>query len=434
MRLPIARAVVGAACVLSLVACHSDTITGTPRSLRNIAGAASVRLGPRLQTLDEMFLVIDSISPGFGGMYWSDDSVLTVVHRRSDALDEAKRAIARVMGSDIPGLHGRSVRLRSAKFGFGELSAFRRQLEEALHMPALVMFDVDEVNNRVLIGIDSDGARGQIVAQAEKLGIPTAALVVETMDRPRPASTFLQDRASTVVGGLMLTNYASTLQCSMSFNISYWDSVDYMVTAGHCTPTMGSVDTSYYMSQPYFAIREAQEYQDPSYTSANCPSGYTCRYSDAAVFRWMTSQTIGQGLLAHPDSESTTWAVGGEYYSSTYSITGEAPDSWLLAGSGFFAGTLVHKVGFYSGLTTGNIKHSCFDEYLANAEVLHCQFGASYYSHPGDSGAAVFMGAGPVQLAGLSNYVSTSESFFSSITGIQIDFGQMQTYPSKPHP
>lgn len=212
------------------------------------------------------------------------------------------------------------------------------------------------------------------------------------------------------------------------------------MTAGHCTPQMGAVDTSFWAAMSYANTRHAQEYGDPAYAAlSGCPSGDTCRNSDAAQFNWIdTSQTYGLGLIATPSGADSVW--GGTHYGpfdlyGYFNIIGEASDSWLLVNSS------VSKVGQTSALTQGRVTASCVTYYgnpTPGKDIL-CSMLTSMPAESGDSGSPVILGrplpqsTSSVYLAGVvmaSDF--SSSSLFSSIGGIARDFGSLQTYPTKP--
>jgi hypothetical protein len=216
-----------------------------------------------------------------------------------------------------------------------------------------------------------------------------------------------------------------------------------MMTAGHCTPALGAVDTSFWAAQEFSHTRHAQEFSDPPFTAlAGCPSGDTCRNSDAAMFYWIdTSQTFGLGLIATPSAADTLW--GGTHYGpfdlyTHFNIIGEAADSWLVPG------VLVSKIGQTSAFTEGRVTQSCvtFVNYPAAGKDLLCTVKTSVPADQGDSGSPLMWGwpnpqpppnTSTAYLAGIvffSDFVGTSYS--SSIAGISRDFGSMKTYPSKP--
>ena len=284
----------------------------------------------------------------------------------------------------------------------------------------------------------------QQVQAAAAANVPLDAVVAEVLPIPIPQSGTTSDRQDTTQGGLKIgTTGGST--CSLGFNFTRWGPSQYMMTAGHCTPPIGSVNTGTYVSQPYVYTQEAQEFGDPPASSSvtGCLSPDLCRNADATQFWWRFSpQTFGIGLISAPEpgTASSTWGVMAGTDAYTYfDIVGEAPDSWLLFG------TQVSKVGYATGLTRGTITQTCvyYEEYNTNGAAIPCTMMTNYPAASGDSGGAILYGwpepqtppAGTsVYLAGLSTFGASEiqTSGFSTWSGIVRDFGNLMTYPGKP--
>lgn len=426
-------------------ACTSDISLPTPLQ-RSPAPTSqhTTAARPVGETLDEMLLRIGDQSPGFGGIYWDSGGVLQIVHTRATALPEALAAIRDVMGDDVPALRARSFRLRPARFSFRELSEFRGRIEGATDHAGFVMSDVDEMNNRVMFGVETEAVRQRVMRSATQVGTPPEALFVRVMARPQPAAQLYQ-RGTTLAGGLILDFQIGIGPCTLTLPVSYWDSQQDLVTAGHCTPAKGSVDPSYFASQGIQGVDEARELYDPAYLAlAGCPAGDLCRYSDAAIFRWANNpvygtQSFGLGLIATPAWDNYGWGNDGPLnYTDFSTIIGEAPDSWLVPASpgGPLMGLPISKIGYSTGFTTGEVKESCITFY--GGRDLLCQYAGDVYAQAGDSGSPLInRDLFPrVYMVGLVHSVDNPDqlSFFSSITGIQRDFGPLQTYPAKPHP
>jgi hypothetical protein len=432
----VCQATAGVITLIAIAACDTN-----PRMVEpSISGSRTENVGaPHLpfsgKTLDEMLLAIDSLSPGFGGMYWDTGDTITIVHTRQGALDEAIAAAITVMGDDIPLTHAKGVKLRVAPFDFAQLTKYRSMLQDAVPHSGIVLSDVDEVSNQVFFGVETADAQAQMMLAAAQLKIPDGAVVAKVMARPYKAST-LQDRQTTVSGGLMVTfNYGA---CSLGFNVTYWSSSNYFVTAGHCSPTQGAVDAGWHATQGPCCVNEATEFADPPYTAlSGCPTGDICRYSDAAVYLWNTSQTIGLGKISHTATDAYGYGPNttGITITGQFDITGEAPESWLLPHSqGGPVSNSISKVGATTGWTSEEMVRACFTVGVAGGDLL-CQYSAHVFGQPGDSGAPMFYYSGTsATLAGIlwGESPSDSTSWFSSITDVQLDLGALKTYPSKP--
>jgi len=422
-----------------LSACQRDTVTEASglSAAREFSVAAAAFDTVKL---DDRLLAIEKGSPGFGGMYLDSTGALVIVHTNKDALGAALAATQAVIG-DAPQLHARRIVLRLGKYSFPALANYRNLIEKGIDHAGLIWSDLDEVNNRVTFGVASDAVARTILTFVVEQHLPVDAVAAVVVAPLKPAG--LQDYQDTTAGALLI-GFTNGGGCTLGFNATRWGTARYMVTAGHCTPTMGAVDTSFWAAQEYGWTRHAQEFSDPAYGAlAGCPSGDTCRNSDAAMFQWKdSSQTFGLGLIATPSSADTLWGGDGTYgpydLLTHFNIIGEAADSWLIPGA------LVSKIGQTTAFTEGRVTGSCVTAYswpTTGKDVL-CQVVTNVPAYQGDSGGSLMYGWPAPQTppttstAYLAGIVSKSDGFsfssYSSIAGIFRDFGSLKTYPSKP--
>lgn len=439
-------------------ACSVAEEPSQPTGPTRLGAALGERHSPRPFTgmmLDDMLAKVDELSPGFAGMYGAPGDSLIIAHSGSASLASVLEAMRAVMGDGSPEYRVRGARLVSVRFGFRELANYRSQIESR-GFAGWVTSDIDEVNNRVLIGVESDEIASRVRSTALALDIPPEAVLVRTEARPRPA-TSLRSRLDTTKAGISVAiltgqGYGGG-NCSIGFNYTLWSSTNYFMTNGHCTYNYagnGILDTTvkatqnYYASFPFPFPDEAREVANPSYrVLSGCPSS-SCRYSDAVGFRWQTSQVIGQGKLAMTSWDSYGQSQGDTIIAGTFNITAESPSGWL------YPHALPSKMGATTGFTSGEILQSCMTFYDIGGQLL-CQFRSELYIQPGDSGGPVFFysnttNESSVTLAGIVHHFSdvtpfpwTPQQFppaggtiFSSIGGIQADFGALRTYPTKP--
>lgn len=402
-------------------------------------------------TLDEMLARVDELSPGFAGMYWAPGDSVVIMHRGNPSLPVVLDAVRQVMGENSPAFRAKGVRLQPVRYSFSELAFFRAQLER---LQGWITSDVDEFNNHVAIGVESEALRQQFLAAATGLKIPGEALAVLIEQRPKPM-TYLGDRLDTTKAGISIAvksppGYGAGW-CSLGFNYTHWSSTTYFITNGHCSYNRngnGVLDTNVVAAQIHhdnsysffpFPV-EARMVENPPYTTqSGCPTT-TCRYSDAAGYRWQTPQVVGLGKVAFTLWDNYGWnGAGDSLIYGTWNITTEIPDHL------FIPRQYISRIGITSGWTTGEILRSCFDMNISNGLLL-CQFRADMYSDEGDSGGPVFtysnnVNESAIALGGIMHSRSPTDysipfpygggTYFSSITGIQRDFGSLKTYPAK---
>jgi hypothetical protein len=200
------------------------------------------------QTLDDLFSAVAARVPEFGGMFLSDPStgaqnpasfggpILNVYLTRVNLLRvvAVRSAILAVFGPEAipPGpivlLHG--------NFGFAQLRDwYTRLVNEVFSIPGVTMTDIDETNNRLLIGIDNEQIGADIFQLISKLGIPVAAAEVEvikfqaqttinsaasdTQDSQQLLSVTLDNRAIPTQGGYQIHPVLpNRTHCTLGFN------------------------------------------------------------------------------------------------------------------------------------------------------------------------------------------------------------------------
>lgn len=246
-------------------------------------------------------------------------------------------------------------------------------------------------------------------------------------------------------GPLALTN------CSIAANVrlSGDNTHEYFLTAGHCTgtdnapsgmfgPNHGAI--VYQPDSTAGSTAIATEYANPTGRTglSGCPSGYTCKYSDAALFQYINSSRSNFAYIARDSTFSSTLGVAGSRFRvDSFHVVGEIPEANLLAADtvpGQYD-TWMHKVGFKTGWTWGQVTSTCRTlQYPTTSQAMLCQYVVTAEDDFGDSGAPTFWWvccSGPNQawLGGiLSSGYENAFYFFSSISGIKNDIANLVTY------
>lgn len=401
-------------------------------------------------TLDQVFERIDELSPGFAGYYRGTGDSIIILHRANPAVSELLEAVRGAIGDNSPPIRAAGVRILPVQYGFRELMRFRTQLEEG-DVSGWVTSDVDELYNRVRIGVESDDIAHRVRESSRALSIPENALSVVREARPEPMA-YLSARFDTTKAGQALSvltggGYGGGY-CTIGFNYTLWSSTQYFMTNGHCSYAgagNGILDTNVKASQqrnfPFPFPDEARQVANPAYTSLpGCPVS-TCRYSDAAGFRWQTPQVVGLGKLTITRFDGYGWyCCGDTLVYATLNFTSEIPNAWMPLHEP------ISRLGHVAGWTSGEILQTCLTHYLSSSALL-CQFRTDTYTEEGDSGGPVFTYSNnTAALGGILHTASplvpdpahpttwppAGGMIFSTITGIQLDFGSLKTYPAKP--
>jgi hypothetical protein len=253
--------------------------------------------------MDEAFVEVSRRVPGFAGIYVEDGNEIITLTDVA-AAHAADAALDAVLGATRPTAASGRVS-RRVRFDFASLFKWRRALENALSI-RWIYADVDERRNAVVFGVADPGAQQaelHVRAMARALHVPDDALIVEETSPIAPALT-LADRVRPILGGLEIqrhngTNYLGT--CALGFNAFSGVTAGF-VTASHCTQWPGLQSTAIYQGATTAGNYIGQEAIDPPTFSNDlcgyCPSGYNCRYSDAAFVAYAPGATWGQATIA----------------------------------------------------------------------------------------------------------------------------------------
>lgn len=372
------------------------------------------------RTFDDEFARISQEEiPGFAGYYLDKDTnaVVLLVDEQSAPLaaEFVRRESARL------GMSGsRPLIIRPARYDFATLKKWRDQIGP-LTGSETVLTDIDEVENRIFLGVVDKTAGEQLRTKVVDAGIPDSALRVEVVPRTE-LRTSLQDYKRPLEGGLQLMRNGSAGHCTLGFVAALSGSLSYFTTASHCTQTRygadGSVQNQPTVS-PLFSV--GYEYLDPSLHL--CWWNFPCRYSDVALIRKYLTTGLDQGHIAR-----TTYVGSGgpgsliidnarPYFEVLWkwNQSGDAP-----------VGTPVNKVGRSTGWTSGVVTRTCIN--FGN-DHLGCQWVTNTWSAGGDSGSPIFW-----RLGLFTDYVAlhgslwggplydSATTYYSTLNGIETDF------------
>ncbi len=384
-----------------LTACRTNDvptgIRGAASSGYSLATPASQFASRGSRNLDDDFEVFAKTVPGFGGLYY-DKGRLVVVLTDTTKGSTIGGAISNFLARYDPALLGKaasdvaSMRIQHGDYNWTQLAQWNRQLLQLGAMNGVTQTDIDEVRNRISIGVIDDAAAVRARAELSRLSVPPSAVIVEHIPPTVLLSDSLVGRVRPVGGGVAIQNATTQLYCTLGYNVYYrnqegvYDGNRYFITASHCTQNIGIVNGDIF-GQPSLSNAIGYEVDDPylwdSDSSSTCPVGLKCRYSDAAAIQYYDSAAWKEGYIAETGTSYpylfTTWR----------SIRTEG-DDW-----GLYSGISVEKVGVGTGQTTGTIKGTCVNVHTyvngsPDGRYLLCQAQTDMSAGPGDSGAGVF--------------------------------------------
>ena len=411
------------AAVLALLftaACESSDVPVGP----DPADAAASRAPQSFRTPDDEFARASRAeAPGFAGFYLQEDGTPVIRLVDQARRGEVQRYLARELAAARRGRHADAPQqpvFQPAAYDFAQLKAWAEQLTPLMQSRGDVyLVDVDEVGNRVLLGVGDATAVGAVRAEAARLGIPAAAVATQTQPAPQERIT-VRDRFGTLIGGIQIA--FSSYYCTLGFNAKRSSNgANIFVTNSHCTGTQNAYDgIAIYQNTVASGNHVGNEVADRgNYACAG--TGTSCRRADAAYISHNGTRTIGQGGIAR-----TAWATGK---AASLTVTGEYDVVGRYTGT-LPVGTYLDKTGRTSGSTYGQVTNSC-----VTIGSLRCQDISKVWSEGGDSGSPVFVylgGSGSaendVQLHGVmwggpgSDYTTT---YSSRLAGIEADLGTL---------
>ena len=440
-----------------LVGCDQADRLAAPRTTPRSNVPAFPALGQTLgdggmNTIDDQFARIDSVVPGFGGLFFDTTDRLTVWLADTTKGAQVADAIRAALPSARSHLD-RGFAIRKGKYGYGQLLTWYRSLGQAgLGPEVITLTDIQEDKNRIFLGVINSTAIQATRLALESVGVPSDAFAVGVVPRPHPAigtGPTLMDTVNAIVGGVYIAS-PNLGHCSLGFNVEY-NGTMYYATASHCTPNQGVVDSTDVWYQPGFDYKAppltssylsiGKEVIDKPLRSAaaigsRCSMWSYCRMADVALHRYENSSRSQSYAIARttffgspPDTGSKTISTS----TPTFPISAEYGAYNLYVGTSY-----VHKMGAKTGWTWGQVFDTCvnFSIFYNGAWAGQlCQYGARFRTEGGDSGAPVFLWnidntawlVGLLSSGGLGGD-GLYYSYFSPIEGITNDLSPYWTW------
>jgi hypothetical protein len=311
---------------------------------------------------------------------------------------------------------------RLADFSFSELAATRRVIRRLLRFPGLRSIDIDETRNRIVLGVAPGTRTSSLLSEIESLGGNPSQVVVEEKALDQVLAGLREDHTY-LEGGLQI-EHVDESECTLGFiAIPDGETNRRVVTAAHCGPNFGSVDTGRWGQNSGSAADSfGVEVADPSLESgASCPNGETCRYSDASMIS-VSSYSSLHGRIAR--------TLSADQWDGSRTINDSVPH-FVIDGVGDFSyvGLELDKVGRTTGWTYGDVTTTCDDRKGSDGVWRLCSDVVNAGADGGDSGSPVFyyVGDGTVYLHGIlwGGGGSGDDRYFvfSPLEGIEYELG-----------
>lgn len=356
--------------------------------------------------------------PAFGGMYL--DALGRPTAYVTD-LSQSERVRARLERfARSQGASADEIVIVQGAHSYAQLEdAFSRATHAAMPLLGTVFTDLDEAQNRVVVGVEAPGLVNATRLALERAGLAADEYDVIVTPAIQHAAT-LRDEFDPTVGGIQIhfTRYV----CTLGANIMDGTERSFL-TNSHCTATQGGVESTEYF-QPSSSVDGtaiAVEVEDPQYFKGGvCPKGKKCRYSDSSRALYSAAQASSLGAMAYTTGVNTgTLNVAG-----TYNIVGKS--------NNVVVGTVVNKVGRTTGWTQAPVSRTCVNTAVSGSTVMQLcqtfvQSSSATIVSGGDSGSSVWTGSGNVTIVGLLwGGSSDNRTFiFSPISQVEQELGTL---------
>jgi hypothetical protein len=126
-----------------------------------------------MESYDDLLLRVEKKVPGFGGMFIDHNGRLAVYLVDPLQLPAARSAIEGVFGSQR--LPAAGVRALKGQYTISQLKRWKKRAAVMLEKPGITAVDLDEVKNRVAIGIEVDSLKPKVEQVLLSLGIRSGA-------------------------------------------------------------------------------------------------------------------------------------------------------------------------------------------------------------------------------------------------------------------
>ena len=356
--------------VIELSGGRKLTVTDTPPS--NL---------PR--TWNDLLVEAGTAVPGFGGLSFDpkDESILNVY-----MLDPSDQAGAEQAAQTVFGVRfAKKVRIVRTVQGQYSMTQLAKWYEPILVMnvPGLVLTGFAGGPNRIEVGVVNEEARGSVLRELDKLGIPTSAVVIEiTAPIQFTDHLTLSSYVRPLRGGLRVSsNFGKT--CTMSF-LTVKQGVLGFTIPTHCSSNLGGVDGDIWYQPTVDANnRVGVETDDqPFFEGGSCPQGRACRYSDSAFVSVDAGVQTDRGYVARTTGIGSTTIDDAK---PKFRIKGES--------GGLGSNDTFDKIAKTTGWRAGKVTDPCYRadiEFEGHSLTFLCQDLTDATQLSGDSGGAVF--------------------------------------------
>lgn len=272
-------------CIVVAACSDSRERPGAVTAPRGAIAASMSGARSMFVSYDDKLAAIAAAEPAFGGLY-NDAGVLTVVVTDTTRPPEAVRsAITRVL--NVPRFRSMPIRLRLGRYGFAQLYTWNKSLPGQSSIPGVISYGVDQVQNRITIGVRNDATAALMRQALAARAIPAEAVIIFTRP-PIYFTSSLGDRLRDIWGGPHM-DFSTSAGSWCTLGLVVKDTTGRMLAAtnGHCSNSWGTG----YDGTPYWQAsrssssdsigvegRESIVYYNSQ--DSSCKYGDACKLSD----------------------------------------------------------------------------------------------------------------------------------------------------------
>jgi hypothetical protein len=363
---------------------------------------------------EELALIADAV-PGFAG-YRLDKAGNTKIMMAPSAKRDAK-----AMGS-LEEMFGKKIQIETAAYDYRTLLTWKSEIEKMFGDKSglFQMVDIDENNNRIVIGVDTKDSRNRLMrakALIKALNIPSSALRFER-NEPATSLAFLDDSQRPAAGGMQISLRTPTGQsyCTLGVPVKRNGIVGF-VTAQHCKEDINpAVGVAVYQPEPNKIGTIAAL---GSFVNSGCSSGDKCLYSDAMYVKADNASSISLGKTNYTQGYQNLTIAGQHRITAVASFP--SSDKRMMS-TGRTTGTSIN----------GGITKTCVTLALEVGTVFCTNSYAITGQSPkgGDSGSPVYYRNtdGTVTLSGILIAIGSGEATYTPWTQVQKQLGTLSLF------
>ncbi|MGQ0641678.1 MAG: hypothetical protein ACT4P6_13095, partial [Gemmatimonadaceae bacterium] len=197
--------------------------------------------------IEQEFGFLAAQIPGFAGFHLDTSGAALVVRTTRGSLTATELQLVRDrVANGLPSSRqaragAAQISVQNARFDFVLLRQWRDVMSDSAQQPAyaITYLDLDEVANRIAVGVEFGSAVSLVSSLASRLGIPAEAISVQIAPAAQPIQdVYLNDRVRPLQGGTQVRAepISQTGRCTLTIPAYYpARAQNVIITASHCS-------------------------------------------------------------------------------------------------------------------------------------------------------------------------------------------------------